>query len=91
MYGSFYYTKEYNSPYWYCLDQVLVSKDLVNSINHVEYLKKINTRGLLKNAIPDKKISDHLPLSVKLQEVGNGVQHGRPVLSCMARSLAQLV
>ena len=61
------------TPYWYCLDQVLVRKVLANNINHVEYLKRINTRDLLENAIPNSAISDHLPLLVNLQEVGNGV------------------
>lgn len=73
MYGSFYYEKEYMTPYWYCLDQVLVRKVLANNINHVEYLKRINTMDLLENAIPNSAISDHLPLLVNLQEVGNGV------------------
>lgn len=71
MYGSFYYEK-HTTPYWYCLDQVLVRKKLANSIKHVEYLKRIDAMDLLKNAIPDNKISDHLPLLVKLLEVENG-------------------
>ena len=61
------------TPYWNCLDQVLVRKGLANRVNHVEYLKTINTKKLLKNTVPDEKISDHLPLLVNLQEVGNGV------------------
>lgn len=73
MYGSFYYEKGHMTPYWHCLDQVLVRKSLVNSVNHMEYLKRINTKDLLVNAIPNRKISDHLPLLVNLQEVGNGV------------------
>ena len=73
MYGSFYHEKGYKTPYWHCLDQVLVRKDLANCLNHVEYLKRINTKDLLKNRIPNRRISDHLPLLVKLQEVGNGV------------------
>lgn len=73
MYGSFYYEQDYMTPYWYCLDQVLVRKGLANSIIHVEYLKRINAKELLKNTIPNKEISDHLPLFVKLQEVGNGI------------------
>ena len=70
MYGSFYYEK---GAYWHCLDQVLVRKSLSNAVKHVEYLKRINTNELLKNTIPNEKISDHLPLLVNLQEVGNGV------------------
>lgn len=73
MYGSFYYDSEHMTPYWHCLDQVLVRKSLANTINHVEYLKKINKKDLLKNTIPNEKISDHLPLFVNIQEVGNGV------------------
>lgn len=69
MYGSFYHEKEYMTSYWHCLDQVLVRKCLANSINYVEYLKKINTKDLLENTIPNGKISDHLPLLVNLQEV----------------------
>lgn len=73
MYGSFYYEKEHKTSYWHCLDQVLVRKCLVNSISHIEYLKKIKTEDLLDNSIPNGKISDHLPLLVNMQEVGNGV------------------
>lgn len=69
MYGSFYHEKEYATPYWHCLDQVLVRKGLANSVNHVKYLKKINTKDLLENTIPNVKISDHLPLLVSLLEV----------------------
>lgn len=73
MYGSFYYENGSVTPYWYCLDQLLVRKELINSICHMEYLKRIDKKELLKNGIPDQEISDHLPLLVKLQEVGNGV------------------
>ena len=72
MYGSFYHEKESKTPYWHCLDQVLVRKSLANTVNHVEYVKKIGTKDLLINAIPNEKISDHLPLLVNLQEVENG-------------------
>ena len=73
MYGSFYHEKDYMTSYWYCLDQVLVRKSLVNNVDHVEYLRKISTKDLLKKTVPNGKISDHLPLLVNLQEVGNGV------------------
>ncbi|WP_373217787.1 hypothetical protein [Ruminococcus sp. 5_1_39BFAA] len=33
MYGSFYHEKDYMTSYWHCLDQVLVRKSLVNSVN----------------------------------------------------------
>lgn len=73
MYGSFYYGKDSMTPYWNCLDQVLVRKDLVDSVINVEYIKKIGEKDLLKNTIPNVQISDHLPLLVEIQEVGNGV------------------
>lgn len=73
MYGSFYHEKEYLTSYWYCLDQVLVRKGLINNINQMKYLKRINTKNLLENTIPNGKISDHLPLLVNVLEVGNGV------------------
>lgn len=73
MYGSFYHEKEYMTPYWHCLDQVLVRKELANSVEYMKYLKSVNTKDLLKNTIPNVKISDHLPLLINLQEVGNGV------------------
>jgi len=72
MYGSYYYEGD-ATPFWYCLDQVLVSESLANCIYHMEYVKKVNMNELLKNATPNKKISDHLPLLVNLQEVGNGI------------------
>lgn len=71
MYGSFYYDRESITSYWHCLDQVLVRKDLADNIVHVEYLKRIGKRELLKNTIPNRQISDHLPLIVNLQEVEN--------------------
>ena len=69
MYGSFYHEKEYITPYWYCLDQVLVRKSLADKVGHVEYLRKINEDDLIENTIPNSKISDHLPLLVNLWEV----------------------
>lgn len=73
MYGSFYYDQDYKTPYWHCFDQILVRKSLVNSVASVKYLKKINSIDLLGNIAPIQEISDHLPLLVCLQEVGNGI------------------
>ena len=44
MYGSFYYEQNHMTPYWHCLDQVLVRKNLVNNVTNIEYLKKINSQ-----------------------------------------------
>jgi len=73
MYGSFYHDQEHMTSYWYCLDQVLVRKSLINNVINIKYLKKINSQKLLGRIRPNKSISDHLPLVVCLQEVGNGV------------------
>lgn len=73
MYGSFYYEQDYMTPYWHCLDQILVRKSLVNSVVGVKYLNKINTIDLLGDVSPVQEISDHLPLMVCLKEVGNGI------------------
>lgn len=73
MYGSFYYEQDHMTSYWHCLDQVLVRKNLVNNVTNIKYLKKINSQQLLGEVAPNKEISDHLPLLVCLQEVGNGV------------------
>lgn len=74
MYGSFYYENDHMTPYWNCLDQILVRKNLADCVCNIKYVQKIENRCLLKGISPDKKISDHLPLVVNLQEVKNGVR-----------------
>lgn len=70
MYGSFYFDSKFKTSYWWCLDQVLVRKGLVNNVINMQYLKNVGSRDLLKKTkIPNDKISDHLPLLVKLKEV----------------------
>ncbi len=66
-YGSFYYSNGTRALYWYCYDQVLLRKSLVNHLISVSYCKLINGKRLLKDVSPNKKISDHLPLIVKLE------------------------
>ena len=74
MYGSHYYDGSDKRPtsYWHCLDQVLLRKSLVSFLAEVNYLKEIDGTELLSGTSLNKKISDHLPLLVKLLEVGNG-------------------
>ena len=70
MYGSFYLDGQSQTSYWWCLDQVLVRKVLANNIVNVQYIKSVGSRDLLrKDKIPNKNISDHLPLLVNIQEV----------------------
>lgn len=69
-YGSFYIsnTTESNNPIWNCLDQVIVSKPLIDSVSSMRYLRKIKQKELIKKTKPDNSISDHLPLVVQLKE-----------------------
>lgn len=71
MYGSFYYENGSKTPYWCCLDQILIRKDLINYMENMQYLKKIETTNLLKSIKPNETISDHLPLLVNFSEVEN--------------------
>ncbi len=65
-YGSFYCTNLDLETYWHCLDQVLVTPGLVDAIKSVSHLRAISDTGLISNVAPNKQISDHLPLSVRL-------------------------
>lgn len=67
-YGSFYYVDSNCPIYWNCLDQVLVSKSLIDFLKKVEYIKKVGNTSLLTNSgiINKKKLSDHLPLLVRI-------------------------
>lgn len=65
-YGSFYYSSGINPLYWYCFDQILVRKSLVDKLKAVKYIKKINDIDLVNEVAPKKDISDHLPLFVNV-------------------------
>lgn len=64
-YGSYYYSSGSCTPIWHCLDQVLVSKKLVDSVASLQYIKSIGNIALIKKVQPNSAISDHLPLLVK--------------------------
>ena len=66
-YGSFYYTSGSKSLYWYCYDQILMTKDLINRFQGMEYCQTVQGKTLLKNICPNKSISDHLPLIAKFE------------------------
>lgn len=67
-YGSYYYNLSSNSClYWYCYDQLLVRKPLMDDIIDYKYLKKINETNLIGNIKPISSISDHLPLLVNIK------------------------
>ena len=63
-YGSFYYSSGNKALYWNSFDQVLVRKELIDSIYSLEYLNTINGKKLIKDVKPNASISDHLPLIV---------------------------
>lgn len=66
-YGSYYYTSTINSLYWFCYDQVIVRKPLVDLVKNVSYCKQIKEKSLMSQVKPNQNISDHLPLLVELK------------------------
>ena len=66
-YGSFYYGSGNNCLYWYCYDQLLVRKNLMDNIENFQYLKKVKNCDLLNATKPNAHISDHLPLLVNIK------------------------
>lgn len=65
-YGSYYYDG-YNTKYWYCYDQIIVSHELIDEVKDVCYLKgTVGDSFVSRNGIPKKDISDHLPLYAEL-------------------------
>jgi len=69
-YGSYYSTNHSSSPVWYCLDQALFSRSLVDSVMNFRYIRKIGSEDLVNTAGPLHRISDHLPLIVSVKEKG---------------------
>ena len=65
-YGTFYYSSGIGPLYWYCYDQVLVRKSLMNKLQKIQFLKNIKGTKLIKQMRPNKSISDHLPLLVEI-------------------------
>ena len=67
-YGSFYYSSGIKPLYWNSFDQVLVRKELVDSISTLEYIREINGRKLINDVKPNDSISDHLPLLLNISK-----------------------
>ena len=74
--GTYYYNS--STPinlYWHCFDQVLIRPALLDYFrdDNVQVLLKAGNFELLnKNGIPDKKISDHLPILLTLNTESEG-------------------
>lgn len=69
-YGSYYNTQESSTPTWHCLDQILVSKALADTIKSLEYLRSIGNSSLIAQQKPKREISDHLPLFIQIEVMG---------------------
>lgn len=65
-YGSYYTSGPACTLYWHCLDQVLVSRSLVDRVTKLSYLKSIGDMSLVTAVKPKREISDHLPLLVSI-------------------------
>lgn len=76
-YGSFYSSNLDTETYWHCLDQVLVTTGLVDSVVDVRHLRSINGVSLISRIKPNKSFSDHLPLLVRLSASSEEVSDGR--------------
>lgn len=66
-YGSHYYSSGGDYLYWYTYDQVIVRKSLMDRINIIEFCKRVGDRSFVsKKGLPNKNMSDHLPLLVEV-------------------------
>ena len=65
--GSFYYTSTIKSLFWYCYDQILMSKALIDSFKSMKFCNYIGGECLLKDIRPNKEISDHLALVAEFE------------------------
>lgn len=67
--GTYYHSIGNISPYWHMLDQVLLRPSLLPFYKHqnLKILTEIGTTSLVGATGPDKKISDHLPVVMKLE------------------------
>ncbi|MCI5148278.1 MAG: hypothetical protein D3916_02590 [Candidatus Electrothrix sp. MAN1_4] len=66
--GSYYYVTQTQSQAWHILDNALVSYPLVEYLDRerCEIMSNMGGTELLKNSRPNKQISDHLPVKIKL-------------------------
>ncbi len=68
-YGTYYYPNGIDALNWNCYDQVLIRKELIDKLSNVRFCKSIGKSNLItKKGIPNKRISDHLPLIIEVNE-----------------------
>ena len=66
-YGSYFYGSGIDSLYWFCYDQVLVRRSLMDLLKDVKFCRMVNNSSLMTDTKPKKEISDHLPLVVTFE------------------------
>ncbi|MSR92269.1 hypothetical protein [Inconstantimicrobium porci] len=68
--GTYYYSNSSQIAYfWHMFDQVIIRPQLINNFdfNELHILTKVDSINLInKNKIPDKTISDHLPILFRI-------------------------
>lgn len=66
--GTYYsFQSSLHAPMWYIFDQVLISQEVIPFFKKESL--KIITNGLKnKNGQPNKKISDHFPILIEIEE-----------------------
>ncbi len=66
--GSYYYVTPIQSQAWHLIDNALISYPLAGYLDRerCEILSNMGDTELLKNTRPNKEISDHLPIKIKL-------------------------
>lgn len=67
-YGSYYYESGISTLYWFCYDQVLFRKEVMDCLKDITFCKSIGGESILgKSGYPNKRVSDHLPLIVEVE------------------------
>lgn len=67
--GSYYYTSGgAYTLHWHVFDQILIRPQLINFLDTVELISTLTKSSFIKNNKPNKEISDHLPIFLKLGE-----------------------
>lgn len=66
--GSFYSASRPDTFYWHCLDQAIVSPSLADAVAEYVYVREIGGASLMGPVAPNRSISDHLPLFIRIEK-----------------------
>jgi len=70
--GSYYYTNGgAYTLHWHVFDQILLRPQLIPYLNKAELIGSFKDVSLIRNNKPDREVSDHLPLLMKLNNKEN--------------------